>query len=182
MTDNGDRYTIQSSDDGWKNVLIGLINSVSALDYEPGSPLYIRSRLKLTIDNSDTIMESEGTNWADVVTLFIENFSVGTRPKPGKIATESRSDIPLSEPLSVRERLESFLKYEYPHVWFTSMEIKNQYERVYDHINISTVSTYLARMYNRDLLERRGNRIQREYRVQESEMPERVLPIMQSVN
>ncbi|MEA1944341.1 MAG: hypothetical protein U9N07_03245 [Euryarchaeota archaeon] len=187
VTDGDDRHTIQTADGdpNWKSMLIGLINSASsALVSESGDSPHIRSRLKLTTDGGDSIMESEGATWARVMIRFIEDFSVENRTQPGKVAVKSRSDseIPLSEPLSVRERLESFLKYEYPNVWFTSMDIKKQYGRVYDPINLSTVSTYLARMYNRDILERRGNRTQREYRVRESEVPERVLPIMQSVN
>jgi len=65
--------------------------------------------------------------------------------------------------LTISERLELFLKYEYPHVWFTSQEIQGHYERVYGFIKLSTVSTYLSRMYRKDLLQRRGNRTQREY-------------------
>ncbi len=65
--------------------------------------------------------------------------------------------------LTISERLELFLKYEYPHVWFTSQEIQGHYERVYGFIKLSTVSTYLSRMYRRNLLQRRGNRTQREY-------------------
>jgi len=132
-------------------------------------------------------MESEGTDWADVVIRFVENFSTGTKPpqttKPGEVVSNpTSSDAPLPESLSVRERLELFLKYEYPYVWFTSSDIKNHYERIYDPISISTVSTYLARMCNRGILERRGNRMQREYRVHESAISKQVLSIVQNVN
>ncbi|MGP8337091.1 MAG: hypothetical protein ACT6FC_02515 [Methanosarcinaceae archaeon] len=65
--------------------------------------------------------------------------------------------------LTISERLELFLKFEYPHVWFTSQEIQGHYERVYGFIKLSTVSTYLSRMYRKNLLQRRGNRTQREY-------------------
>ena len=66
--------------------------------------------------------------------------------------------------LTINERLELFLKYEYPRVWFTSQDVQKHYERVYGNIKLSTVSTYLSRMYSRSLLERRGNRTQREYK------------------
>jgi hypothetical protein len=56
------------------------------------------------------------------------------------------------------------LRFEYPRVWFSSLDVKRQYESVYGKINLSTVSTYLARMYRDNILERRGNRTQREYR------------------
>ncbi|MGP8319911.1 MAG: hypothetical protein ACT6FD_03850 [Methanosarcinaceae archaeon] len=65
--------------------------------------------------------------------------------------------------LTISERLELFLKFEYPHVWFKSQEIQGHYERVYGFIKLSTVSTYLSRMYRKNLLQRRGNRTQREY-------------------
>ncbi len=66
--------------------------------------------------------------------------------------------------LTISERLELFLKYEYPRVWFTSQDIQQHYERIYGNIKLSTVSTYLSRMYRKQLLERRGNRNQRQYR------------------
>ncbi len=66
--------------------------------------------------------------------------------------------------LTINERLELFLKYEYPRVWFSSQDVQQHYERVYGDIKQSTVSTYLSRMYRKNLLERRGNRTQRESR------------------
>lgn len=66
--------------------------------------------------------------------------------------------------LTITERLELFLKYEYPHVWFSSLNIQKHYERIYGPIKLSTVSTYLSRMFGKKLLERRGNRTQREYK------------------
>lgn len=66
--------------------------------------------------------------------------------------------------LTINERLELFLKYEYPRVWFSSQDVQQHYERIYGPIKQSTVSTYLSRMYQKELLERRGNRTQREYR------------------
>jgi len=66
--------------------------------------------------------------------------------------------------LTINERLELFLKYEYPRVWFSSQDVQQQYERIYGPIKQSTVSTYLSRMFRKKLLERRGNRTQREYR------------------
>ena len=70
-------------------------------------------------------------------------------------------------PLTLKERLEMFLRFEYPRIWFSSLDVKRQYEGVYGKINLSTVSTYLARMYRDNILLRRGNRNQREYRFKE---------------
>jgi hypothetical protein len=66
--------------------------------------------------------------------------------------------------LTINERLELFLKYEYPRVWFSSQDIQQHYEKIYGPIKLSTVSTYLSRMFGKEILERRGNRTQREYR------------------
>ena len=66
--------------------------------------------------------------------------------------------------LTINERLELFLKYEYPRVWFSSHDIQQHYEKIYGPIKLSTVSTYLSRMFGKNLLERRGNRTQREYK------------------
>jgi len=187
-TETDARYTIQSEDDDWKAMLINLIDSVTSSSGESG---HIRSRLKITTDRGSTIMESEGSGWAEIMIRFMNGFSTGAKP-PQKNTVSNYSDR-ASGTLSVRERLEAFLKYEYPRVWFTSQDIKNHYERVYDHINLSTASTYLSRMHSQKILERRGGRTQREYRLAESAikeipenvsecMPKQTLPILQSVN
>lgn len=79
-------------------------------------------------------------------------------PLPASVSTGIES-----QPLTLKERLEMFLRFEYPRVWFSSLDVKRRYENVYGKINLSTVSTYLARMYRDNILERRGNRNQREY-------------------
>lgn len=81
--------------------------------------------------------------------------------------TSFSASIDNSRPLTLKERLEMFLRFEYPRVWFSSLDVKRQYESVYGKINLSTVSTYLARMYRDNILLRRGNRNQREYRIRD---------------
>jgi hypothetical protein len=81
--------------------------------------------------------------------------------------TTLSTSVDESQPLTLKERLEMFLRFEYPRVWFSSLDVKRQYESVYGKINLSTVSTYLARMYRDNMLERRGNRNQREYRIRD---------------
>ena len=77
--------------------------------------------------------------------------------------TSILNNISESKTLTLKERLEMFLRFEYPRVWFTSLDVKKQYESVYGKIGLSTVSTYLARMSRENILVRRGNRSQREY-------------------
>ncbi len=67
---------------------------------------------------------------------------------------------------TIKERLRLFLKFEFRNLWFTSIQVKDKYEGQYgEEIKISTVSTYLTRLYNEGFLERRGNRVEREYHV-----------------
>jgi hypothetical protein len=77
------------------------------------------------------------------------------------------SSIRESGTLSIKERLEMFLRFEYPKAWFSSLEVKSHYENVYGNIGLSTVSTYLARMCHENILIRRGNRNLREYHFKE---------------
>lgn len=79
----------------------------------------------------------------------------------------SIANIEGSRPLSLKERLEMFLRFEYKGSWFSSIDVKKHYENVYGKIGLSTVSTYLARMFRDEILIRRGNRSQREYRFKE---------------
>ncbi len=81
-----------------------------------------------------------------------------------------QENIDKSRLLTLRERLEMFLRFEYPRVWFTSLDVKKQYDSIYGNIGLSTVSTYLARMSRENILVRRGNRNQREYRFKEDIM------------
>jgi len=114
-------------------------------------------------------IEFEGERWREKLIQFLDAFPVfeGGRDVHHPAQKSSFSDF---EPLSVRERLEYFLKYEFPPIWFTSRDLKEAYERKYgEEIKLSTVSTYLSRMHREGILERRGNRASREYRyIQES--------------
>ncbi len=85
-------------------------------------------------------------------------------------ASKNGEDLP-QESLTLKERLEMFLRFEYKGVWFSSLDVKRHYESVYGKINLSTVSTYLARMHRDNLLERKGNHNQREYRFIEEIKP-----------
>src|SRR5512134_2300981 len=58
---------------------------------------------------------------------------------------------------TLMDRLEKFIRFEFPDNWFTSQELRERYETVADDIKLSTVSTYLSRMNQDGLLERRGN-------------------------
>ncbi|WP_424359863.1 hypothetical protein [Methanocella sp. MCL-LM] len=68
--------------------------------------------------------------------------------------------------MTIKDRLKLFLKFEYRGAWFNTIDVKDRYGRTYgEEIKISTVSTYLSRLHNEGFLERRGNKIEREYRI-----------------
>lgn len=88
-----------------------------------------------------------------------------------QIAEEEYSRLK-NESLTIKQRLELFLNFEYKGRWFTSLEVKRDYDRVYGNINLSTVSTYLSRMYRENKLERMGNRNMRKYHLREESEPQ----------
>lgn len=75
---------------------------------------------------------------------------------------------------TLMEKLGSFIKYEFSSTWFTTQELRERYETVADDIKLSTVSTYLSRMNRDGLLDKRGNRNNRQYRLMESFEPDMV--------
>lgn len=113
-------------------------------------------------DGTKAFAEFSGEFWNMSATKFIQS-AAKTRPAPLPHISSSVEDIP-RESLTLKERLEMFLRFEYPRIWFTSLDVKRRYESVYGKINLSTVSTYLARMHRDNILERKGNHNQREYR------------------
>lgn len=73
---------------------------------------------------------------------------------------------------TLMDRLEKFIRFEFPGTWFTSQGLRERYETVADDIKLSTVSTYLSRMNRDGLLERKGNRNNRQYKLVEETRPE----------
>ena len=121
------------------------------------------------------VKEFEGKPGKEHIKRFIEalealEYSFQTQKEKPLSSDTTEID---NETLTIKERLELFLRYDYPRVWFTSLDVKRQYEKIFDDkINLSTVSTYLARMYRNNILERRGNRTQREYKIVEGDEAE----------
>lgn len=116
-------------------------------------------------DGTKANAQFEGEFFAMSATKFIMTAAKSKTAAPQEASFPTGIDE--SEPLTLKERLEMFLRFEYPRIWFSSLDVKRQYETVYGKISLSTVSTYLARMYRDDILLRRGNRNQREYRFKE---------------
>jgi DNA-binding transcriptional ArsR family regulator len=66
---------------------------------------------------------------------------------------------------TLMDRLGQFIRFEFPDTWFTTQQLRDKYETVADDIKLSTVSTYLSRMNRDGLLDRKGNRNNRQYRL-----------------
>ena|SRR3989337_1174589 len=118
-------------------------------------------------DGTKAFAEFSGEFWNMSATKFIlsvaRDKTVTAEPA---ISSESQS-----HELTLKERLEMFLRFEYPRIWFNSLDVKRHYENVYGKINLSTVSTYLARMHRDNILDRRGNHNQRAYRFKDESNP-----------
>ena len=85
--------------------------------------------------------------------------------QPASVMTRDIADLS-SDRLTIKDRLKLFLKFEYRNAWFGTVDVKDRYERQYsEEIKISTVSTYLSRLHNEGFLERRGNKVEREYSI-----------------
>lgn len=122
-------------------------------------------------DGTKAFAEFSGEFWSMSATKFILSAAKNKPSIPEPAALESEEFNSNSESLTLKERLEMFLRFEYPRIWFTSLDVKRHYESVYGKINLSTVSTYLARMYRDNILERKGNHNQREYRFRDENNP-----------
>ncbi|MDI9619841.1 MAG: hypothetical protein QFX33_03415 [Candidatus Nezhaarchaeota archaeon] len=68
---------------------------------------------------------------------------------------------------TLMERLQQVLEESFgDSSWFTSKDVLDAYARTYNEsLKLSTVSTYLLRLYNGGFLERRGERKNRMYRL-----------------
>ena len=87
-------------------------------------------------------------------------------PKEVEYVTQESSDM---DSLTIKERLLFIIKNNFRYGWFRSSDVKEEYERQFgEEIKASTVATYLARFYEEGILDRRGNRVSREYRLVEN--------------
>jgi hypothetical protein len=85
---------------------------------------------------------------------------------PGEGATSGAGGALTSSNLSRFEKVRLVIQKSFPLVWFSSKDIQSVYEQeLKEPINLSTVSTYLARMTNRGLLLRAGESNNLKYKV-----------------
>ena len=68
--------------------------------------------------------------------------------------------------LSKFEKLQTLLERKFPLGWFTSQDVMISYEDTYEEpVLLSTISTYLSRLSNKDFLIRSGSIAGRRYRL-----------------
>ncbi|MEE8401957.1 MAG: hypothetical protein V3R86_07365, partial [Candidatus Hydrothermarchaeaceae archaeon] len=68
--------------------------------------------------------------------------------------------------LTQMEKVFLLLKHDHETGWIKSQDLKEEYEIMYgERIKLSSISTYLARLYEKGNLERKGSRAQREYQL-----------------
>jgi len=94
-------------------------------------------------------------------TLLLPAIESPIEPIFGESSWLSNYDL---ENLTQKEKVFLLLKYNHPGHWVKSQELQKEYKIVYgEQIKLSSLSTYLARFYEKGSLERRGSRAQREY-------------------
>ena len=76
---------------------------------------------------------------------------------PGESASSGVSNVVASKSSSRFEKVRSVIQKSFPLIWFSSRDVQSVYEQeLKEPVNLSTVSTYLARMASRGLLLRAG--------------------------
>jgi hypothetical protein len=104
-----------------------------------------------------------------------KNFQGNDSPSSEPVMAKDMADL-AGDKYTIKERLRLFLKFEFRGLWFSTVQVKEKYEAQYgDEIKVSTVSTYLTRLYNEGFLERRGNRVMREYHVIDVNVEDKVV-------
>ncbi|MFX1450805.1 MAG: hypothetical protein ACFFCM_08185 [Promethearchaeota archaeon] len=79
--------------------------------------------------------------------------------------TQENENLDLDN-FSIMDKLMVIIKSQMKYGWFTSKDIQEFYQGEYrEDVKISTVSTYLSRMFEDKILDRRGSRKKREYRL-----------------
>lgn len=136
--------------------------------------------LEIEVRNQKNSMEFEGEiNKEEIknrIIRFLDSFEFPSK-SPASLSSGAPSSNKASiddysledfEEWTIKKRLKYFIYYEFRDKWFTSKKIRESYRKSYNEdIGLSTVSTYLSRMSRNDFLKKKGNRVEREYRLSE---------------
>lgn len=146
----------------------------------------IKVRVEVWKDDLElTSMESRYESLSEALSPFairdIDNFLANKR---SMLASNTPFNLD-QDSLTIKERLASFLRYDdrAPKGWFTSSETQRIYEAAFgEPVRLSTISTYLASLHVDGILERKGSRAKREYRVLTIPTPEPAKAVSYAVN
>ncbi|PTD93615.1 hypothetical protein C9439_06070 [archaeon SCG-AAA382B04] len=142
----------------------------------------MKVKLEIVEGDEKTSVEFTGDISKDRIINFIEafDFPSTTPAKPSSGApnfskNQSKQRKSLQnistdkfDELTIKERLKLFIYFEFREKWFTSKKVRKNYNRAYNEdIGLSTVSTYLSRMARDDFLVKKGNRVERQYKLSE---------------
>ena len=121
----------------------------------------MRVRIEVEYDDGTrNIFQFEGNITREKLMRCLEMIDLESSPLPSAHTEDSG--------YSLIKQLEYFLRITYPRKWFTSSEIREAFAKIHGiDIKPTTLSTYLSRLYEEDILERRGGRRQWQYRVRE---------------
>jgi len=97
---------------------------------------------------------------------FIEGLKSPCSPSIDALFSTHDEDVSNISGDSLVKRFKRCVIFEFSDGWFTSKEVKCKFDQDNEgEIKMSTVSTYLVRMCKEKILERKGDRNNREYRV-----------------
>lgn len=108
----------------------------------------------------------DGSFSPEAIMEILDKFQDGTSDSQNQSKHHQQNPHNLNDDvdsLSIREKLETIVD-QIKFGWFTSDHVRELYQQQFrEDIKPSTVSTYLARLFNENHLDRRGSRAKREY-------------------
>lgn len=143
----------------------------------------IRARFIVEIGNEKYNFEKEHTSLAELkerITSYLDTLMIGeykasfgeSKPQESSEKIFEPEFLPAwvkdydTESLTQKEKVMLLIKNERRNEWIKSQELKEKYREVFgEDVKLSSVSTYLARFHEEGLLERKGSRAQREYKL-----------------
>ncbi len=96
----------------------------------------------------------------------VNNTSLTKNDQASKfLLTSDSSLLEGVDDLSVMEKIKILIKNTVSLLWFSSRDLQELYQHYFGKVPLSTVSTYLARLVDNGILEKRGSRMKRKYKL-----------------
>ena len=101
----------------------------------------------------------------------VNNTSLTKNDQSSKFLVSSNSSLVEGvDDLSVMEKIKILIKNTMSLLWFSSRDLQELYQHYFSNVPLSTVSTYLARLVENGVLEKRGSRMKRKYKLIEGKL------------